>query len=398
VGSRLNRLFALWSAYPSRFWLLFAGVFFSVSSSSFIWPFTTIFIAEQTQSSLTLTTLMFSVEACASLISVGRTSKMMDLYGRKVIMITGLVLQAGNLLLMTQATSIGSWLVLMAVMGVISPLFSIGGNAMVADLIPNHQRAQAYALLRMAINLGVVTGPLIGGWIIAEHSFQTAFWTAASLLLLLAGLAHWLLQETRPEVKKDTPRSNQGVWKDRHFITILLFYTFSVMGFIEMFILMPIYLKQNFQILENQSSLLFSVNALIVVLFQYSTTRWASRFSPFLMMAVGALIYALALGSIPFLKTFVFFIVAMMVLTIGEMVINPTVTSYVSNLAPDNMRARYMGMLEMVYRVAMGTSPLVAGLINDLVAPSWIWVYGSLITLVGAAGFISLYLGRFGKN
>ena len=160
---------------------------------------------------------------------------------------------------MTQATSIGIWLVLMAVMGVVSPLFSIGGNAMVADLIPNHQRAQAYALLRMAINLGVVTGPLIGGWIIAEHSFQTAFWTAASLLLLLAGLAHWLLQETRPEVKKDTPRSNQGVWKDRHFITILLFYTFSVMGFIEMFILMPIYLKQNFQILENQSSLHYSL-------------------------------------------------------------------------------------------------------------------------------------------
>jgi MFS family permease len=104
------------------------------------------------------------------------------------MMITGLVLQAGDLLLMTQATSISSWLVLMAAMGV-SPLFSIGGNAMVADLLPNHQRAQAYALLRMVINLGVVTGPLLGGWIIAEHSFQTAFWTAASLLLFLAGLA-----------------------------------------------------------------------------------------------------------------------------------------------------------------------------------------------------------------
>ena len=102
MGSRLNQLFALWSAYPSHFWLLFAGVFFSVSSSSFIWPFTTIFIAEQTQSSLTLTTLMFSAEACASLLSVGRTSKMMDLYGRKVMMITGLVLQAGNLLLISR--------------------------------------------------------------------------------------------------------------------------------------------------------------------------------------------------------------------------------------------------------------------------------------------------------
>jgi len=61
-----------------------------------------IFIAEQTRSSLALTTLMFSVEACASLLSVGRTSKMMDLYGHKVMMITGLVLQASNLLLMTE--------------------------------------------------------------------------------------------------------------------------------------------------------------------------------------------------------------------------------------------------------------------------------------------------------
>ena len=50
---------------------------------------------------------------------------------------------AANLLMMTQATSIGNWLVLMEVMGVVSPLFSIGDNAMLADLIPNHQRAQA---------------------------------------------------------------------------------------------------------------------------------------------------------------------------------------------------------------------------------------------------------------
>ena len=136
------------------------------------------------------------------------------------------------------------------------------------------------------------------------------------------------------------------------------------------------------------------MNALIVVLSQYTATRWALRFVPFLMMAVGALVYALALGSIPFLEAFMFFVVAMMVLTIGEMVINPTVTSYVSNLAPGHMRARYMGMLEMVYRVAMGKSPLVAGLINDLLAPWLIWVYGSLIALVGAVGFFGLYLYR----
>ena len=74
-----------------------------------------------------------------------------------------------------------------------------------------------------------------------------------------------------------------------------------------------------------------------------------------------ALVYTLALGSFPFLETFVFFVGAMVVLTIGKIVINLTINSYVSNLAPGHMRARYMGMLEMVYWVAMGTSLLVAG-------------------------------------
>ena len=87
MGSSLSRLIALQNTYPSHFWLLFAGVFFSVSGSSSVWPFTTIFITEKTQSSLTLTTLMFSVETCASLLSVGQTSKMMDLYDHKVMMI-----------------------------------------------------------------------------------------------------------------------------------------------------------------------------------------------------------------------------------------------------------------------------------------------------------------------
>ena len=72
----------------------------------------------------------------------------------------------------------------MVLMGAVSPLFPIRGNAMVADLLPNHQRAQAYALLRVAINLGATTGPLISDWIIDEHSFQIT----ALLLLLLARL------------------------------------------------------------------------------------------------------------------------------------------------------------------------------------------------------------------
>ena len=100
-------------SYPIPFWILFIGVLLSMSFNSFIWPFVTIFISEQTQLALSFTTLMFTFQASASILTVGKTSRFMDLYGRKKLMVLGLILQAVTLLLMSEATSILSWIILM---------------------------------------------------------------------------------------------------------------------------------------------------------------------------------------------------------------------------------------------------------------------------------------------
>ena len=84
-----------------------------MSFNSFIWPFVTIFISEQTQLALSFTTLMFTFQASASILTVGKTSRFMDLYGRKKMMVLGLILHAVTLLLMSEATSILSWIILM---------------------------------------------------------------------------------------------------------------------------------------------------------------------------------------------------------------------------------------------------------------------------------------------
>ena len=77
---------------------------------------------------------MFTFQASASILTVGKTSRFMDLYGRKKMMVLGLILHAVTLLLMSEATSIISWIILMFFFGAVSPLFPIGANAMVADL------------------------------------------------------------------------------------------------------------------------------------------------------------------------------------------------------------------------------------------------------------------------
>ena len=378
-------------SYPIPFWILFIGVLLSMSFNSFIWPFVTIFISEQTQLALSFTTLMFTFQASASILTVGKTSRFMDLYGRKKMMVLGLILHAVTLLLMSEATSILSWIILMFFFGAVSPVFPIGANAMVADLLPRDQRPSAYALLRTSINLGIVIGPLIGGWIITQFSFSMTYWLASMLLIILAFFAALIINETQTNNPSTKLMNKTSIWSDHQFIRVIFLYTMAVMGFVQMFLLLPIYLKQQFNILENQSSLLFSVNAIIVVSLQYVLTRWTEKFSPLLMMSFGALIYSLAIGSLTFWTIFNGFIFAMVLLTIGELIINPTVTTYVANIAPEHMRAQYMGMLEMVYRFALGISPLIGGILNDFFFPEMIWIFSTFLSLIGSVGFLKFH-------
>ena len=81
----------------------------------------------------------------------------------------------------------------------------------------------------------------------------------------------------------------------------------------------------------------------------------------------------------------------MVLLTIGELIINPTVTTYVANIAPEHMRAQYMGMLEMVYRFALGISPLIGGILNDFFFPEMIWIFSTFLSLIGSVGFIKFH-------
>ncbi len=82
----------------------------------------------------------------------------------------------------------------------------------------------------------------------------------------------------------------------------------------------------------------------------------------------------------------------MVILTVGEMIMVPTSTTLTANLAPAEMRGRYMGLYTLTWMVGLGVGPVAGGLLNDRVAPAAIWVGGLALALIAALGF--LLLGR----
>jgi MFS family permease len=282
------------------------------------------------------------------------------------------------------------------------PIYGPAANAMVADLVEEGKRTQAYGLLRVVHNLGVVIGPSAGGLIIAFGSYFWLFSTAAVASAVFFLITLLFIKETRPEAARrpgggEVQAGGGGgyarVLRDRVFLGFCLISVVVTIVYAQLTTTFPVFLKDERQIAENLWGLLMALNAGMVVLFQFPLTRWSDRYVRTGMMALGSLLYAVGFGSITLASSFALFALCVVVLTVGEMVYIPTVTAFVADIAPEDLRGRYMGAAGLIWGAGYGLGPVTGGLVMDRLGGVYIWPLTLALGLVGAAAY--LLLGRF---
>ena len=384
--------------YSFQLWLLFWGTLLSSSGQSLVWPFLTINIREQLDIPLTTITLLFTAQSIAGFAGTTILGPVMDRIGRKGPMIAGLIGSSAVLFLMSQAATLTAWAVLLPAYGVVNAVFRIGSYAMVADMIDAERRADVYALLRMGDNVGIAVGPAIGGFLVSV-AYTLSYYLAAVVQIALAILVALRLAETLPrqnsasgiELIATAPASGYGeLLRDRPFLALWGLYILVQIATSMVFVLLGVYIKENFGIPENRFGFIIGTNAGMVVLFQYPVTRWASRFLPLRTITLGALVYAAGLLGFGISRAFPSFLLSMVVMTLGEVLLVPTATALAANMAAETMRARYMGVFSLSFRVGAGIGPVVGGLLSDHIAPAATWYGGMLFCLVAAVGFALL--------
>lgn len=154
-----------------------------------------------------------------------------------------------------------------------------------------------------------------------------------------------------------------------------------------LWVLLGVHAIGNFGLSETLYGLIPTVNAVMVVLLQLFVTRRTSRFRPLVIMAVGTLFYGLGVGSIAFATGFWGFLASMVIVTIGELMVIPTASTYTANRAPEIMRGRYMSMLALTMGAGSMVGPLLGGFLNDTFSPSAIWYGGGTAGFLGAIIF-----------
>ena len=385
--------------YPPQFWLMFTGMIISSIGGSMIWPFLMIYASEKLAMPLGQVTALMTINAVAGLISAFIAGPVIDRLGRKWIMVISLCTNGLAYLFLSQAATFPLFALLMGISGSVNPLYRVGSDAMLADLIPQAKRLDAYSLMRLSNNIGVALGPALGGFI-ATRSYTYAFLGATTGMVTYSLLLAFLAKETLPGKQNnhtDKPARERfggypSILKDIPFMSFIVAFTLVTFCAVTMWVLLGVYSKQNFSIPESQYGWIATTNALMVIFFQIPVTSVSKRYPNLGVLIIGAIFYATAVTSIAFGQGFWWFWCSMVIMTIGELLLMPTSSTFVANLAPPDKRGRYMSIYGLTWGAASGTAPLLGGFLNDTFGPRMIWFGAGLVGLIGIFGFLILFL------
>ena len=171
----------------------------------------------------------------------------------------------------------------------------------------------------------------------------------------------------------------------------------QVFTYMNMNTTLGVYLRNEHGTSEWHYGMLLSLNAAMVVLMQFPITRRIKEYPPMLIMALGTVLYAIGFSMYGFVSVYFMFVMAMVIITIGEMIVSPVAQALVASFAPEDMRGRYMAVSGFSWGIPFAVGPYLAGLIVDGPNPHYLWYVAGFIGLLSTFCFLSLHRLRSSK-
>jgi MFS family permease len=368
---------------PRPAWILFVGMFLN-KFGAFVVPFLTLYL---TSRGYTVGEAGLAVGAygAGTLIASLLGGHLADKMGRRKTIVLSMFSGAAMMLLLSQAQSFPVIVVLTALTGMTNELYRPASSALLTDLVPSGQRVTAFAALRMAFNAGFAFGPATAGFLAAYGYFWLFAGDAATSVLFGLVALFALPRGVRGQ-------QNNASWgealhvlrRDRRLHQVLLANFAVGLVFFQVASTFGLHVTRLGFSAATYGAIV-SLNGVLVVLFELPLTTITRRFPARRVMAIGYSLCATGFALNGFAHSVPALVGCMILFTLGEMVTMPMSAAYLSDLAPPNMRGRYMGVAGLTWSLALIIGP-VTGMKLFAFHPAAYWLscgaLGMLATLI----------------
>jgi len=357
---------------PRALWLLVIGMAVNVTGSSLLWPLNSIYIHDHLGKSLTVAGFILMLNSGASVIGNLVGGALYDKLGGYLSILLGISLTAVSLLGLSIWNAWGAYCFFFTLSGFGSGIIYPSMYAMAGNVWPEGGR-KAFNSIYVAQNAGVALGSAIGG-LIASYSFTWIFISNTIMYVVFFFIA--LLSYKNIQVQPAVHNSAENGIKRKRAQRNPAVYALTILGF-SYLLCWICYVQwqatisthtQELNIPLAQYSLLWAVNGGLIVFGQPLISLFTKKIvtSVKMQMLIGIIIFIISFLIVGQAEMFAGFLAAMIILTIGEMLIWPAVPTIADKLAPKGREGFFQGIINSTATGGRMIGPLLGGYLVDV--------------------------------
>ena len=349
-------------------------------------PFLVLYLTRELHFSPGRAGMMLAVYGATAIIAGPISGRLTDRIGALPIMRASLISTGVMLLLFPFAKTFASVLALTILWAGCAELFRPASLAAITHVVPPEQRKAAFALNRLAINIGMSIGLAVGGFL-AAASFRAMFIVDAVTTLaagMVLALTPWRALTGVGTADWDADAKDSGpasIFHDRTFLIFLSGVLLVGIVFFQHEAALPLYLVRNLNLSTTFYGMLFTINTLLIVALEVPLNTATAHWPNTRALIIGSLLFAIGFGALAVVATPAGVIATVVVWTFGEMMLFPAMAAHLGEISPENRRGSYMGAYSMSLSVAFTIGPWMGTQILDAAGPGIVW---SLMLVLGA--------------
>lgn len=375
---------------PSAFWVVIGATLMNqVGNMAFV--FLVLYLNDHLEFTLIQASLAFAAFSASTVVTVFIGGGLVDKLGAARIMTTALIANSLVLLIFPFIHEYVTIVIMCLVWGFVYGIYRPASQTFISHLSASGMHKVTFSLHRLVLNLGMSIGPAVGGYL-ASYSFSSIFWANSATnflasLILIIGLSRTTWFNYRPTSQHKFELSIKWLKRDAVLRLFVIGMIPVSMIFFQHESTLAVFLKRDLHFSLSFYGWLFTMNTLLIVVCELplniATMHWPYRVN----FILGSIFITAGFAGFYFATESWHVILLTIIWTIGEMILYPSASSYIAEIAPEHQRGSYMSLLNVSSNLGLLLGPWGGAIVMENFGAHGLWLACGLWGIVSVMIF-----------